>query len=129
MSRLRPLDPWLWPPLLMAVIFILSAQPNLSTGLGWIDLVGRKFVHAALYAALCAAWWRALATRTPLRPAVAMALVITLAYALSDEYHQAFVTGRHGSPVDVLIDAAGATLAATLRLRATPAPKRAREPS
>ena len=40
------LDPWLPPLLLMGVIFLLSAQPDLSTGLGLIDLVGRKVVHA-----------------------------------------------------------------------------------
>ena len=44
------------PPLvLMALIFFLSAQPDLNSGLGWIDHVGRKLVHMAEYALLCRA--------------------------------------------------------------------------
>ena len=35
---------------------------------------------------------------------------------MTDELHQTFVDGRHGNPVDWLIDSAGAALAA-LRLR------------
>ncbi len=31
-------------------------------------------------------------------------------YAVEDEIHQTFVEGRHGSPLDVLIDTAGATI-------------------
>src|SRR3954451_18226632 len=34
------LDPWLPPFLMMAVIFALSAQPDLNSGLGAIDLIG-----------------------------------------------------------------------------------------
>jgi VanZ family protein len=33
--------------------------------------------------------------------------MITIAYAISDEYHQSFVDGRVGSVRDVLIDTAG----------------------
>ena len=62
MTVLRKLDPWAPPLVLMAVIFFFSAQPNLSSGLGWIDHVGRKFVHAGEYALLCFLWWRALRT-------------------------------------------------------------------
>ena len=56
----------------------------------------------AEYGLLWFLWYRALEVRSPL-PAVA----ITLAYAATDEFHQTFVEGRHGTPVDVLIDAAG----------------------
>jgi VanZ family protein len=44
-------------------------------------------------------------------------LLITVAYAISDEWHQSFVEGRHGSPVDVLIDTAGAGAAALVAAR------------
>ena len=50
-------------------------------------------------------------TRVPDRTATLVALVIASAYAATDELHQLFVHGRHGSPVDWLIDTAGATLA------------------
>ncbi len=119
MRLLRTVDPWLWPLLLMAVIFFLSAQPDLSTGLGLLDVVARKIGHAAIYAALCASWWRVgLDARLSLPHAVALALLVSIAYAVSDEWHQSFVPGRSGSGLDVAIDAAGAGAAALLRLRA-----------
>lgn len=114
---LRRLDPWAPPLALMAVIFYFSAQPDLSSGLGTIDLVGRKFIHAAEYALLTFLWWRALRTLLHKPPAIAAAMSIAVAYAASDELHQTFVSGRHGSPVDVAIDAAGAGLAAFLLWR------------
>jgi VanZ family protein len=39
-----------------------------------------------------------------------LALVVALVYALSDEFHQAFVPGRHPDPFDLLWDAAGALI-------------------
>lgn len=117
MTVLRKLDPWAPPLLLMALIFFFSAQPNLNSGLGWIDHVGRKLVHASEYALLCFLWWRALRTRIRSRPALACAWGIAFAYACSDEYHQRFVTGRHSSWVDVAIDAMGAGLFVLLTLR------------
>jgi VanZ family protein len=117
MTVLRRLDPWLPPLLLMGVVFLLSAQPNLSTGLGSWDTILRKCAHATEYAALCFLWWRALRTTMPSRRAVAAAWLVTVSYAATDEWHQTLVTGRHGSPVDVLIDAAGAAVSAVLVLR------------
>lgn len=114
---LQRLDPWAPPIVVMAVIFALSAQPDLNSGLGTIDLVGRKFVHAGEYALLCFLWWRALRTRVANTPAVAAAFAVAVAYAATDEWHQTFVNGRHGSPIDVGIDAIGAATAALLILR------------
>jgi VanZ family protein len=101
----------------MGVIFAFSAQPSLDSGLGWIDHIGRKFVHFAEYALLCFLWWRAIKTVTNPRRAVVLAFLITSAYAITDEYHQTFVDGRHGTPVDWLIDSAGAAAAAVWLLR------------
>jgi VanZ family protein len=102
----------LGPPLaLMGVIFALSAQPDLSSGLGTIDLVGRKLVHMAEYGLLWLLWLRALGGR---RRAPWAAAAITIAYAATDELHQTTVEGRHGTPVDVAIDAMGIALTALL---------------
>src|SRR5215212_1722239 len=106
------MDPWLPPLVLMAVIFALSAQPDLNSGLGTIDLVGRKIVHASEYALLCFLWWRALRTVASPTRAILLALALTVAYACTDELHQRSVHGRHGSPVDVAIDSVGAGVAA-----------------
>jgi VanZ family protein len=95
------------PPLaLMALIFVLSAQPDLNSGLGLLDTILRKLAHMAEFGLLWWLWWRALRIPHP-GPAIA----ITLLYAASDEIHQHFVAGRHGSVLDWCIDAAGVGLA------------------
>ena len=38
--------------------------------------------------------------------------MIASGYAVTDEFHQTFVEGRHGSVLDWLIDSAGAALVA-----------------
>lgn len=90
----------------MGWIYFLSAQPDLNSGLGLIDLIGRKIIHAVTYFALTFAWWWALVPALG-RRALPLAVGIAFLYACSDEYHQHFVEGRHGSPVDVLIDSVG----------------------
>ena len=96
----------------MAIIFVLSAQPDLNSGLGGWDLVLRKLAHAFAFGLLWWLWQRVLG-----RPIVAAA--ITLAYALSDEWHQSFVDGRVGSARDVAIDGIGIAVAALLFRRRT----------
>jgi VanZ family protein len=99
----------LWAPVVLwaAVIFALSAVPDLGTGLGTWDLVLRKLAHATEFAVLGALLLRALGAERP-------ALALGIAYAASDEVHQLFVAGRRGSPFDVLIDAVGVALGVAL---------------
>jgi VanZ family protein len=124
-TLLRRLEPWLWPLLLMGAIFFFSSQPDLNSGLGTLDLIGRKVIHFAQNALLAFLWWRALRTLMPNRSAALAALLITSAYVATDEFHQTFVHGRHGSPVDWLIDTAGAALArAQLAKRGEPSEAR-----
>jgi VanZ family protein len=117
------------PPLLaMGLIFLLSAQPGDPVDRAWWDVLLRKLAHVTEYAVLTTLWWRALrglGARFPLAAAGA----ISFAYAVSDEFHQTFVDGRRGTPVDVLIDCAGIALAAVViyRLR-PPADARPRAP-
>lgn len=117
MSVLRRMDPWLPPLALMALIFVLSGQPNLNSGLGWIDHVGRKLVHASEYALLCFLWWRALRTIIRFERALGAAFAIAVAYACTDEFHQRFVSGRHSTWTDVVIDSLGAALVVVLLQR------------
>jgi VanZ family protein len=93
-----------------AVIFVLSSIPDLGTGLGTWDTVLRKLAHTAEYAILGGLILRAV------RSAPA-AVLLASAYAATDEVHQTFVTGRHGSPLDWLIDTAGAVLGVALAVR------------
>jgi len=107
------------PPLaVMTLIYFLSSRPGLSTGLGVYDLILRKLAHMTEFGALWLLTDRALAWRAPL-----LAAGFTIAYAATDELHQTFVSGRHGTPVDVLIDATGIGLAYVL-LRASRARSR-----
>lgn len=124
----------------MGVIFLMSSDafsaPRTSRFLGpflrWLlpsassetigDLVVlvRKCAHAYEYALLAWLAWRALREpfRGDIRPWTARhaagAWLIAVAYAISDEWHQSFVPSRGSSPVDVLIDAGGATLGIVL---------------
>ena len=103
---MRPLGRFLPPLALMGLIFFLSAQPDLSSGLGDWDLLLRKLAHMAEFGLLFLLWRRAL----PGRPAW-LAAAIAVAYAVTDELHQSTVEDRKGTPVDVAIDAAGVGVA------------------
>jgi len=104
------ISPWIPVVLWAAVIFTLSSVPDLGTGLGTWDTVLRKIAHTAEYALLGALLYRAV------RNAPA-ALLLASAYAVTDEFHQTFVSGRHGSPVDWLIDTAGAAVGVAIAVR------------
>lgn len=93
----------------MGLIFIVSAQPTLPLLLDSPDLqdVAGHFVAYAILAALLR--W-ALAGSGVRRPGV-WALVLSVLYAFSDEFHQGFVPGRHPDPLDILTDVAGAAAA------------------
>jgi hypothetical protein len=104
---MRPVGRYAPPVAVMALIFALSATPDLSSGLGAWDLVLRKIAHVTIFAVL----WLTLARATEWRRPVAVT-VVALLYAGSDELHQTFVDGRHGTPVDVAIDAIGLGIAA-----------------
>ena len=112
MALLRRPDLWLPPLVLMGLIYLFSAQPSLDSGLGWIDIVGRKLIHFGEYALLCFLWWRLLRTAMPDRRAALLAFVVSCLYAATDELHQSYVDGRNGTPVDWAIDSAGAAAAA-----------------
>jgi VanZ family protein len=132
---------WL-PVLLWAALIFWGSTDLLSEGqtsriigpvLRWLvpdlsdDAVGRvqfglrKLGHIVEYAILGMLLYRAF--RQPERPEgwswrhAGLAFAATVAYAVSDELHQAMVPTRHGSAWDVLIDAVGAVLGlAALRI-------------
>ena len=94
------------------VIFAFSAQPNLrllpDAGL---DFLVRKAGHMAVFGILALLVWWALAGTTTWRWPWSWALGFSVVYAMTDEFHQGFVAGRHPSVVDVGIDATGALMA------------------
>jgi VanZ family protein len=103
-----------WLPVIAwaGLIFAFSAQPNLRfVPDQFLDFVLRKAGHMGVYGILALLLWRALATTAAWRRPWAWALVLAVLYAVTDEFHQGFVAGRHESAVDVGIDAAGALIA------------------
>jgi len=109
--RNRALLRALAPLALMGLIFYLSAQPAAAHH-AWWEIVVRKLGHVTGYALLTALW--AWALQGVVRRPLLIAVCIALAYACTDEFHQTFVRGRHGSPVDVGVDAIGMAIAVIL---------------
>jgi VanZ family protein len=102
---------WLPVVLWAALIFAFSAQPNLRFAQAdSVDFVVRKAGHMLVFGVLAILLWRALMSAQTSRPIV-WSWLLTAAYAGSDEFHQSFTSGRHPSPLDVGIDAAGALIA------------------
>ena len=101
----------------MALIFILSAQPGDTEDRATWEVMLRKVGHVSEYFVLTLVWWRALrelVSGSSLAAQLRGAALISLAYAATDEFHQTFVDRRHGTPVDVLVDAIGIGLACLL---------------
>lgn len=73
----------------------------------------RKLAHFGLYALLGFYAFLSLVTykKIPFVLRCFLALLISMLYAASDEYHQTFVNGRSGEIRDVLIDSSGALIA------------------
>ena len=112
---------------MMALIFLVSAQPSGALpNFSWADTIVKKGGHMIGYGVLAWSYWRGLRYRSRAR---SLAWLLAVAYALTDELHQAFVPGRHPSPVDVLFfDGLGALLALVLSSRLVPASGEASDP-
>lgn len=112
--------------LLMAVIFILSAQPgdaSNETSMSFaslffggdiefaLNVLIRKLAHMAEFAALAVPVWLFVST-FDLKKLLKNGLpfVFTALYAASDEIHQLFVEGRAGQISDIIVDSLGALL-------------------
>lgn len=109
----------LLPAVLVAVwagmIFWFSDQPDLTVSSNdFADLVLRKAAHMFVFGVLLVLVWSMLRDTfgvRDIRRRIVLSLVLVLAYAISDEYHQTFVEGRVGHASDVAIDMTGALIA------------------
>lgn len=103
---------WLPAVVVAAVIWKLSSTQDLAIASGWLDTVTRKAAHITVFGVLCATCVYALRRqRLSARVCLIGGALIALVYAGIDEYHQTFVPTRHGTPVDVAIDAVGIGIA------------------
>lgn len=100
---------WLPATAIMLAIFAFSATPSKHLpNFNWADLFIKKGAHAFGYGLLALAYFYAFR----LMPAkLKLAWLLAFLYAISDEFHQSFVVGRHASWIDVVIDGTGAAIA------------------
>ena len=99
----------LWLPVLayMAAIFYVSSLPDAPLPSGVSDKSGHSMAYAGLGIVVARAFAGGLGRRLSLKGA-ATAVLLTIAYGVSDEFHQWFVPGRTPEVLDALADAAGA---------------------
>ena len=110
---------WLPVAVWSAVIFLFSSwetPPSPQDTL--LNFILKKTAHLIEYAVLYYLAYRAINREVyetpPLTwkfrklPNYIHPLIFTILYAISDEIHQSFVSGRHGRTTDVLIDTAAA---------------------
>ena len=130
-SPLRRAIRWAVVLVWCAVIYAASDRPDLRVSDDdVVDLVLRKAAHLVVFGVLAVLLARAL---SPDRSGGSRTLVLawlgTLAWAVSDEWHQTFVDGRVGHASDVAIDMLGATLALLARHRLPHRERRRRTPT
>ena len=86
--------------LIMVAIFAFSARPSDGDPLSLFERIFYKGGHVAGYALLALSYWRAFEFRNNARW---WAWMLAVLYAVTDEYHQSFVPGRHPTAFDVLV--------------------------
>ncbi len=98
-----------WLPVILwaVVIFIFSSIPQISVSQFFLwDFVAKKIAHVTEYAILFFLLFRATQKN------YIVSFVLTLAYAVSDEYHQSLVPGRNMALYDLGFDITGANICA-----------------
>lgn len=114
---------WLPPIAWMAIIFILSSFHKLQASpVSWQDFLVRKTIHFLEYLILFLLFYRGLRNTSCFskKKMVGYSLFLAIIYAISDEYHQTFVSGRSGKIFDIGVDSAGSLFGAILILRLKP---------
>lgn len=103
---------WLPAVLMMLAIFLYSAGQALDMPQSIMRLLVNKSGHVIGYAMLALSYWRAFNFNANRRWE---AWLLAVLYAMTDEFHQSFVPGRHSSLFDVLVyDNLGALFAMLL---------------
>src|SRR5215211_7617679 len=92
---------WFPALLMMLVIFLMSSRTSSELpNFNWADAIVKKGGHMVGYALLALLYWRAFDLKKEKRW---VAWLLVILYALTDEFHQSFVPGRHPSVWDVVI--------------------------
>ena len=94
----------------MALIFFLSSRSSFKIASQyWLNFVFFKTLHLIEYAVLAFLLFRAFvrANGFSFKKSFYCSLLLALAWAMTDEFHQTFVLTRQGSIRDVFIDFLG----------------------
>lgn len=91
-----------WTPtlLVLAAIFLFSARPSTDVEYNLLRHIVYKSGHVIGYALLALSFWRGVEFD---RNKLWLAWLFAILYAVSDEFHQSFVPGRHPAAFDVLV--------------------------
>lgn len=99
----------LWLPVVFwcILIFSLSSIPTVQTSeIYWWDFIIKKTAHVLEYGILYFLVFRAMNSKN-IKPNWAFPFLFCLLYAITDEYHQSFVPGRHCKAMDIGFDSLG----------------------
>ena len=97
--------------LLTAFLALFGRTPAPTLTAESIDFFLRKCAHFSIYGALGGSLYHAVRFGgKPRRKQKLLALLISFCYAVSDEFHQWFVSGRSAEVRDIAIDTLGAML-------------------
>lgn len=110
---MRPILPILLSVIWMSLIFYFSSLPASSTGPDTVTFkVISKMIHFIIFGILSMLYLYSLKWRMPIQRTgmwvFILSLFLTIIYAITDEYHQSFSSGRYSSVKDVILDASGA---------------------
>ena len=95
------------------LIFLLSSFSGDKTEKLYLFKHSDKIIHLLEYAVLCFLVSKALSftLKENVRRYIGLiAVVISLLYAITDEFHQSFVPGRYASMYDIFADGIGAVI-------------------
>lgn len=99
----------------MLIIFYLSSLPSDLTGPDTLFFkILSKMLHFIIFGILSMLYFFSLKWEKPLEKTglkyYLLSLVLTIVYAMTDEYHQSFSIGRTPSFKDIILDASGAII-------------------
>lgn len=96
----------------MLVIFTFSSKPTgVASTVDWQDFAIKKFAHVVIYGVLSIFVYRGQrAYGVSRRTSFLVAVLFSVIYGMTDEYHQSFIAGRTPKVRDVGFDTIGATL-------------------
>jgi len=103
-------------------LFLSGFHKLQASPVDWQDFVIRKIIHFSEYLVLFLLFYRSFRNTSKLSKTkmVAYSFFLAVIYAISDEYHQTFVSGRTGKIFDIGVDSAGSAFGAVLVLKFKP---------